>query len=214
MGLGEAEARRGLLPAQVTQLAEAESGLGPGLHPLPVNFRGDGGGTAGWQEGPADALTRKGLQGICWARGWEIDLKYCWGEGLPRGPSSCLSFPIQHSGIGICPASWCTYGRNQNAFWRLPRIPTPKPGYSGSPPPPRPPRPACMPRVPASYHSNDSLLRKRKAGGILSLNPFSPPRPSAFSSYAQPGKRKGVRDHMDTDRHMSCYMRTRAGRCG
>ena len=72
MGLGEAEAQRGLAPAQVTQSAEAESGLGPGLHPLPVNFRGDGGGTAGWQEGPADALTRKGLQGICWARGWEI----------------------------------------------------------------------------------------------------------------------------------------------
>ena len=41
MGLGEAEAQRGLAPAQVTQSAEAESGLGPGLHPLPVNFGED-----------------------------------------------------------------------------------------------------------------------------------------------------------------------------
>lgn len=69
MGLGEAEAQRGLVPAQVTESPEAESGLGPGLHTLLVNLRGDGGEAASQQEAPTDALTRKGLLSICWAGG-------------------------------------------------------------------------------------------------------------------------------------------------
>lgn len=61
MALGKAEAQRGLVPARVTQSAEADSGPGPGLHPVLVNFRGDGGGTASQQESPTEVLTKKGL---------------------------------------------------------------------------------------------------------------------------------------------------------
>lgn len=40
-GLGETEAQRGLVSARVTHPAGVESGFGPGLHPLPMNPRGD-----------------------------------------------------------------------------------------------------------------------------------------------------------------------------
>lgn len=61
MALGKAEPQRGMVPARVTQSAEADSGLGPGLHPLLVNFGGDGGGTTSQQESPTEVLTKKGL---------------------------------------------------------------------------------------------------------------------------------------------------------
>lgn len=61
MAFGKAEAQGGLVPARVTQSAEADPGPGPGLHPLLVNFGGVGGGTASQQESPTEVLTKKDL---------------------------------------------------------------------------------------------------------------------------------------------------------
>lgn len=101
MGLGEVGAQRGLVTAQATQPAGAERGLGPSLHPLPVNLRAAGGGIANecvcggsplctYQEGSAEYLLGLG-SGVCRTTSRSLSFSTCHVRVcLPLGALSRL----------------------------------------------------------------------------------------------------------------------------